>query len=60
MKEHILYSTIGVLVLSLLIFGIPFIAPLISKGMDLSYCAGAKLAGKVPSKSINCGGEKRK
>ena len=60
MKVHILYSTVVVLVLGLFIFGVPFMLPLIKKGVNLSYCAGAKLAGTAPSKHVDCGGEKRK
>lgn len=60
MKEHILYSTIGILVLGLFIFGGAFILPLISKGVSIAHCAGAKLAWTAPWKHIGCGGEKRK
>ena len=60
MKDNILQTTVVVLVVGLFLFGIPFIWPLLKKGMDLSYCAGAELAGTVPFKHANCGGEKRK
>ena len=58
MKEHILYSTVAVLVLSLFIFGVPFLLPLVGKGVNLSFCAGAKLAGIAPFKHVDCGREK--